>query len=117
MERVCFHGEQANPYRYMTHADLLLMSSFHEAAPMVIDEARCLNLPVLTVKTTSSREMVLDTGCGWVCDNDQKALNDCLVAVLSDRPGLQKRRSSLRCAVTDNTAAANQFIQMIEDMI
>lgn len=112
---VHFHGGQANPYRFMTYADLLLITSFHEAAPMVIEEARCVGLPVVTVETTSSREMVLDTGCGWVCDNDQKALNDCLLAVLSDRPGLQKRRSSLCHAAMDNTAAVNQFIQMIEE--
>ncbi|MDE0564899.1 glycosyltransferase, partial [Exiguobacterium sp. B2(2022)] len=34
-DRVILHGEQVNPYRYMKSADLLLMSSFHEAAPMV----------------------------------------------------------------------------------
>lgn len=112
-ELVRFHGGQANPYRYMRHADLLLITSFHEAAPMVIEEARCVGLPVLTVETTSSREMVLDTGCGWVCENTQQAINDCLLSVLSDRPALRKLQHTLRGAAMDNAAALAQFTNMI----
>ena len=68
-DSVIFYGEQENPYRYMKNADVLFISSYHEAAPMVIDEARSLGLPVLTVKTTSSFDMVEATCCGWVCEN------------------------------------------------
>lgn len=81
-DAVLFHGEQANPYRYMPGADLFLLSSYHEAAPMVIEEAACLGLPVLTVETTSAHEMVTDRGCGWVCENTQPALEAALLQLL-----------------------------------
>lgn len=81
-EAVLFHGEQANPYRYMPGADLFLLSSYHEAAPLVIEEAACLGLPVLTVATTSAREMVTDRGYGWVCENTQPALEAALLKLL-----------------------------------
>lgn len=114
-DRVHFYGEQANPYRYMKHADLFLMSSFHEAAPMVIDEARCLGLPVLTVKTTSSQEMVTQACCGWVCDNDQQALNAALCRVLGDRNSLDALKQSLQNRIYENNRAAMQFAALIEE--
>lgn len=112
--RVVFHGDQPNPYRFMKHADLLLITSFHEAAPMVIEEARCLGLPVLTTQTTSSQEMVLDSGSGWVCENNQSAINTCLFAVLSDRQALEQLKKTLGDTAMDNRAAIAQFLDLIE---
>ncbi|MBQ8029474.1 MAG: glycosyltransferase [Clostridia bacterium] len=95
-ENVVFYGEKSNPYRYMKNADLFLLTSYHEAAPMVIDEARCLGLPVLTTETTSSNEMVTEEGAGWVCENSQESLNETLFQILSHKEllfGLKNRIS------------------------
>jgi len=67
----------------MKNADLFLMTSYHEAAPMVIDEARALGLPILTTETTSAHDMVTDRHCGWVCENSQSAINTALLTALS----------------------------------
>ena len=112
-EFVRFYGEQENPYRYMAKADLLLLSSYHEAAPMVIEEARCLGLPVLTVKTTSSQEMVAGESCGWVCNNDLQVLKEELCRVLRDRETLEAMRDDLKNRKNDNTRAAAQFAALI----
>lgn len=111
-EQVCFYGEQENPYRFMKNADLFLLTSYHEAAPMVIEEAACLGLPVLTVQTTSSREMVTEQGIGWVCENSQEALNSTLTEVLSDLRALRGRKTN--GTRLDNTAAIGQFTTLIE---
>lgn len=113
-ECVNFYGEQANPYRYMKNADLFLLSSFHEAAPMVIDEALCLDLPVLTVRTTSSREMVTLRNGGWVCENSGEELTRALIRVLSDRKELDKVSSLLRGCYENNNTAMEQFAELIE---
>ena len=113
-ERVIFHGEQANPYRYMVNADLFLLTSYHEAAPMVIEEAVSLGLPVLTVQTTSSYEMVTQRRCGWVCENDQAALDTALQRVLGDGQALIQMKNGLRSQSMDNTIAAEQFRGLIE---
>lgn len=73
--RVKFYGNQINPYRYMRNADVLLIPSIHEAAPLVIDEARCINLPVASTLTTSSYDMIIKKSSGWVCANNQNGLN------------------------------------------
>lgn len=113
-DRVIFYGEQANPYPYMAAADLFLLTSYHEAAPMVIDEAVCLGLPVLTVQTTSSHEMVTQRGAGWVCDNDQAALNAALVDILRQEDALNTIKTGLRTQAVDNSAAAEQLRLLIE---
>ena len=67
-------GMQSNPYRYMKNASCLFLPSFHEAAPMVFNEAACLGVPVLSTNTLSARELVADRHLGVVCDNDESSL-------------------------------------------
>lgn len=111
---VCFHGEQTNPYRFMKQADLLLLTSYHEAAPMVIEEARCVGLPVLSVETTSSEDMILRQRCGWVCANEQPALNRELLSLLQDMKNLRELKSELRNVQPDNILARQQFRTLLE---
>ena len=113
-ENVVFYGEKSNPYRYMKNADLLLMSSYHEAAPMVIDESRCLGLPVLTTKTTSSKDMVEDLNCGWVCENSQEALNEALFTITSNNDIIFELKTRLLNSPVDNCIGLSQFSTLVE---
>lgn len=115
MNRVIFYGPQDNPYRYMCEADLLLMTSFHEAAPMVIEEVISLGIPVLTTRTTSSEEMVSQTGAGWVCENDQNSLIAALTEIISEPVQLKTKRNKLQSQTLDNTTAQAQFSHLIEE--
>lgn len=114
-DRVVFHGQKSNPYRYMANADLFLLTSFHEAAPMAIAEAVSLCIPVLTTRTTSSEEMVIETCAGWVCDNDQCSLNDTLRKLLANPAQLKDKKNSMRMLRASNDVAQAQFSQLIED--
>ena len=109
---VHFYGERKNPYPYMRGADLLLISSFHEAAPMVIDEAACLGLPTLSVKTTSSDEMLKD--CGRVCENSQEGISEALADIITDPSKLNAIKQSLLSAGRSNAAAMQQFMLLID---
>ena len=113
-EQVIFYGEQSNPYRYMKNADLFLLTSLREAAPMVIDEAYILGVPTLATRTNSSDEMITDRSCGWVCENDQQSLNKALLAVLADAQALKNKKQELRARRVDNSLAMGQFIKLIE---
>lgn len=113
-EQVCFYGAQTNPYRYLKNADLFLLTSHHEAAPMVIDEAYLLGIPTLTTKTSSSEEMVTRRNCGWVCENNQQDLNRMLLEILGDPESLGEKKENLRSCRMDNEAAMQQFAQVLE---
>ncbi len=82
-QNVFLEGEQINPYRYVKNADYFLLPSFHEAAPMVFDEAFTLGVPVLTTKTLSANEMIEDRKIGLVCENNEEAIYDMLLNVVS----------------------------------
>ena len=113
-EHVRFYGEQGNPYRYLANADLFLMTSFHEAAPMVIEEAACLGIPVLTTRTTSSDEMVTRRECGWVCGNTQQGIDEALLRVVKDAAALRQKKALLQSRHMDNSEAIRQFSALIE---
>lgn len=106
-DRVTLVGELENPYGYIQAADLLLIPSVSEAAPMVIGEAACLGTPVLTTETSSAREMVEATGYGWVCPNSEEGLTAGLEAYLHDP-------RACTAAGPDNRLALEQFTQLLE---
>lgn len=109
---VLFHGSQKNPYRFMRNADFLMITSLHEAAPMVIDEACALALPILSVKTTSSDEMILKRACGWVCENEQRSLNEALVSVLNNPEQIEMIKERLRSTRFNNEKASAAFAEL-----
>jgi len=106
-EQVTLVGELKNPYGYVKAADLLLIPSVSEAAPMVIGEAACLGTPVLTTETSSAKEMVEDTGFGWVCPNSVAGLTEGLRAFLQ---APEKRMPAL----PDNRLALAQFARLLD---
>ena len=73
-ENIILVGNQLNPYKYMRKMSLFLLPSEHEAAPMVFNECKALNLPILTTNTSSAMELVENEKIGWVCDNDDLSI-------------------------------------------
>ena len=76
---------------------------------MVIEEARCLGVPVLSTEIISTPEMVTQPGAGWVCANDQQALNEALCRVAADRETLTAVKERLLATAMDNRVALEQF--------
>jgi glycosyltransferase involved in cell wall biosynthesis len=101
----------------MKNADLFLLPSFHEAAPMVVDEARCLGLPVLSTETTSARDMIVNTHSGWVCKNNQGAISDALFGLLNQKEVVYGKKQELQCHTIDNNGAILNFKKMLGDEI
>lgn len=114
-KNVIFYGNSDNPYRYMKNADLLLVPSYHEAAPLVIDEARCLNLPILSTKTTSTQDMVVDTNSGWMCENYQESINRALFEIVSKPDNLKTKKNEMIKVQVNNTNALQMFYHMIKN--
>ncbi len=101
---IFLEGEQQNPYRYMKNADYFLLSSFHEAAPMVFGEAACLGLPILTTKTLSAKELVEERGIGKACDNSEEGIYEIVKTALD-----KKLTFDLNQFTTLNEKAISQF--------
>ena len=108
-DHVIFYGSQHNPYRFLPNADLLLISSYHEAAPLVIDEARCFGIPVLSTNTSSAEDMISKRELGWVCDNSQEALNQAMLNLLEDPTQLREKKIKIMRTECTNEAAVSAF--------
>lgn len=107
-------GMLENPYGYIKAADLLLIPSYSEAAPLVIAEAACLGTPILSTETSSAREMIEQTGYGWVCENSETAMQEALAVLLADATVLHERKKDLIQKGMDNKNAISQFEQSIQ---
>lgn len=107
---ILLHGQQSNPYRFIKNASFLLLPSFHEAAPMVYNEAACLHVPVLTTNTTSAIELVERRGIGWVCGNTSNEIYESMLDIIQN-----KRYSEIRFQDEDytNDLALKQFCKLI----
>lgn len=112
-ERVTLLGEMSNPYGYIQAADLLLIPSVSEAAPMVIGEAARLGTPVLSTRTSSAEEMIAETGLGWVCDNSVSEIREGLARLLKDKQLLEEKKKILSDAAPDNQDAVSGFAKLL----
>lgn len=112
---VFFYGEQNNPYRFMKNADFLMIASYHEAAPLVIDEAISLGLPVLSTETISSKDMIIDRDCGWVCQNSQESINEKMSSILANPALIEKKKIEITLyRYSNNDIAVKMFNELIE---
>lgn len=112
-ENIILYGNQKNPYKFMVNADLFLLPSFHEAAPMVFEEAKCVGLPILTTRTTSASEMVENTNSGWTCHNSSDGIKETLKYILDNRDEHSKIKENLKNKMFTNELALKQFNIMI----
>ena len=106
-------GMLENPYGYIQAADLLLIPSYSEAAPLVIGEAASLGTPILSTETSSAREMIEKPGFGWVCENSEDGLRDALQQLLAEPERLQKTQNRLKNTAVHNKAAISQFTEIL----
>lgn len=113
-DRVTLCGMLENPYGYIRAADLLLIPSYSEAAPLVIGEAACLGTPVLSTQTSSAEEMISQNGLGWVCPNSENALQTALEALVAEPGMIADKKAKLANATQNNDKAMAQFARMIE---
>jgi len=59
-------GNKTNPYPYLKHSDIFVIVSETEACPMVITEARILNVPIVSANYTTASEFIEDGVDGFI---------------------------------------------------
>ncbi len=112
-DRIILLGNQINPYPYMKNADLLLLISYFEAAPMVYNEAKILHVPIFSTETSSTREMVMDGMEGFICENSENGLSEVFSEIMNNREKIEKVRENLK----RYSASNDDSLAKIEDML
>ncbi|MFC0398504.1 glycosyltransferase [Paraburkholderia rhizosphaerae] len=101
---VHFMGFRANPFPYVRHAEMLVLSSRYEGLPMVLREAMAIGTPVLSTDCPTGPRDLLDGGRAGllVPAGDAHALAHEMQRLLTDRA----LRKSL---ITNGLAKADTF--------
>jgi glycosyltransferase involved in cell wall biosynthesis len=86
-ERVIFAGQRQNPYPWMHHARLFVLSSRFEGMGIVLFEALACGTPVLSVDCPGGIRSILKGGLeGSVVPHDEESLARGLQAALEGEP-------------------------------
>ena len=92
-ENVIYVGSQANPYPYLRKANLLVSLSYTEACPMIFNEAKVLNLPIVTTDFGSAYEFVEDGVYGLIAPFQK--LKDTIENVIIDNSIYEDLKSQM----------------------
>lgn len=85
LDNVLFLGQQSNPYKFMSKADMYICSSFHEGFSMSMVESLTLGLPMLSTEVSGAREMMGDSEYGLIVENSEEGLYEGMKNILTDK--------------------------------
>ena len=97
LDNVVFTGMQDNPYKYLSQADVFVLSSYREGFAIVIPEAMACGLPVLSTKCTGPTEILNDGEYGILVENSDDGVYKGMKELLDNRESLPYyKRQSLK---------------------
>lgn len=91
---VSMAGFQANPWKYIAHADVFLLTSRYEGFGNVLIEAMACGVPVVATASAGTRDIIQHGADGVLIEaHTPAAIADALFRVLSDQLHLQQLRA------------------------
>ena len=111
-----FLGFQANPYPYVSRADLFVCSSRREGFSTAVSEALVLGVPVVSTNCSGAKELLGEHDeYGIVTDNDEEALYQGIKRMLSE-PGMLERYKK-QAAVRGTSFGTEKTVKAVEEML
>lgn len=73
---IIMFGNLDNPYKYLKHSKLMIITSLYEGTPMCILEGMCLGLPIISTPVGELTKIINNNVNGFLCnDNDNFVKN------------------------------------------
>lgn len=83
-ETVLLEGFVKPPYPYVSQADLFLCTSESEGLPLVIAEAFCMGIPVVSTNVTGPTELLGDSEYGLLTEEDTDSIYHAVKSLMTD---------------------------------
>lgn len=83
-DKVSLLGFIKQPYEEMSKADLFISSSLVEGFSLVVAEAFCLGLPIVSTKTTGPIELIDNDKYGILVDHDDESIYQGVKSMIDD---------------------------------
>jgi N-acetyl-alpha-D-glucosaminyl L-malate synthase BshA len=113
-EHVAFLGEQGDPVRWLSIADLLLLPSLQESFGLAALEAMACEVPVVASRVGGLPEIVRDGETGFVCDpDDLEGMAERGIALLTDA-ALHARIAGEACRMARSEFCADRIVPVYE---
>lgn len=81
---VVFSGFVQNPFPYIKSADMLLLCSAFEGFGLVVCEAMCLGIPVVSTKTAGPTEIIDNNKYGLLCEHDDESIYNAVLTMIEE---------------------------------
>lgn len=110
-------GFQKNPYKFLSKADVFVLSSYYEGLPMVILEAMACGAPVIATDCKSGPREILDNGKYGILvpTGDVDSLAEAILLILNDKR--LQYEYSVKGKERANFFSAERIIKQYEDLI
>lgn len=106
---VIFEGNQSNPYPYMKHADVFVLTSRYEAQGMVVTESLIAGTPVIVTDYAEAFEFVKNGLNGIITVNSTDGVHEAVRDMLLHKDKLTPLREYVSKQAFDNSIALEQF--------
>ena len=73
IKNIILTGSKKNPFPYYNISDAFVFSSSYEGYGIVLNEARVLNIPIITTDVADAK-LITDEGYGILCDNSSEGV-------------------------------------------
>lgn len=106
-------GAEANPYSYISNADIYVQTSRSEGFGLAIAEARMLNIPVVTTRFDAVYNQMINEKNGLVVDMDAEAVSEGILRLINDHELKQSIVKYLHTEKKGNVEEMEKIYQLI----
>jgi len=117
-DNVILLGLKKNAYKYISKADIFVLSSLHEGLPFVLIEALACNLPIISTNCKTGPKEILDNGKYGILTKvaDSNDLAEKMIFLAKNKKAREEfsRKSNERIKVFELQEFVNNWIKLIE---
>lgn len=109
-----FIGNDSNPYRYMSRADIYVQPSRFEGKSIAINEAMILNKPIVTTNFSTVKDQLIDGVTGVITEMNEVSLARGIEKIIINKSLKNKIIKNLKHVKLSNESEIDKLYELID---